>query len=156
VAPAAGELAFIERASSAQPPDPDDAQAWFERGAALEVRDPATARAAYRQALALNPGHADSYLNLGAMLSDAGQHAEMAALCEAGVAHCPASALLHYNRAVALDHLERLPEAVTSYEHSLALDPKLADAHYNLGRLREQLGDARGALRHFAAYRRLM
>ena len=69
--------------------------------------------------------------------------------------HCPGSALLHFNRAVALDHLERLAEAAASYERSLALDPTLADAHYNLGRLREQLGDKRGALRHFSAYRRL-
>ena len=69
--------------------------------------------------------------------------------------HCPASALAHFNRGVALDHLERLDEAARSYERSLALDPSLADAHYNLGRLREQLGDKRGALRHFNAYRRL-
>jgi tetratricopeptide (TPR) repeat protein len=71
------------------------------------------------------------------------------------VVHCPDSALVHFNQGVALDHLERLPEAVASYERSLALDPALADAHYNLGRLREQLGDKRGALRHFSAYRRL-
>jgi hypothetical protein len=37
----------------------------------------------------------------------------------------------------------------------LEVDPKLADAHFNLGRLREHLGDARGALRHFSTYRRL-
>ena len=44
---------------------------------------------------------------------------------------------------------------MASYEQSLVLDPTLADAHYNLGRLREQQGDPRGALRHFSAYRRL-
>jgi tetratricopeptide (TPR) repeat protein len=146
VAPAAGEVAFIERAAPAQ--------AWFERGCALESRDPHSAEAAYRQALALEPTRADIYLNLSAMLAEGGRYVEMAALCDAAVARCPGSALLHYNRGVALDHLERLPEAVASYEKGLALDPKLADAHYNLGRLCEQMGDARGALRHFAAYRR--
>jgi tetratricopeptide (TPR) repeat protein len=94
-------------------------------------------------------------LNLGAMLADAGRFGELAALSDDAVLHNPGSALLHFNRAVALDHLERLPEAAASYERSLALDPTLADAHYNLGRLREQLGDKRGALRHFSAYRRL-
>jgi tetratricopeptide (TPR) repeat protein len=64
-------------------------------------------------------------------------------------------ALIHFNLGVALDHLERLREAQASYGRSLELDPTLADAHYNLGRLREQLGDKRGALRHFSAYRRL-
>ena len=68
---------------------------------------------------------------------------------------CPHAPLIHFNQGVALDHLERLAQAAASYERSLLLDPTLADAHYNLGRLREQLGDQRGALRHFSAYRRL-
>jgi tetratricopeptide (TPR) repeat protein len=96
-----------------------------------------------------------AYLNLGAMWAEAGRFAELAALSEQAAVHCPDNALIHFNRGVALDHLERLPEALASYEHSLRLDPTLADAHYNLGRLREQLGDARGALRNFSAYRRL-
>ncbi|MFO1214669.1 MAG: tetratricopeptide repeat protein [Burkholderiaceae bacterium] len=122
---------------------------------ALEASDPAAAEAAYRQALELQPDHEAAYLNLGALLSEAGRYTELAALSDAAVQHCPASALAHFNRGVALDHLERLDEAARSYERSLALDPSLADAHYNLGRLREQLGDKRGALRHFNAYRRL-
>lgn len=152
VAPAAGSVAFLERgASCATSPG----AAWFERGLALEASDAAGAEAAYRQALALAPDLVDAYLNLGAMWSEAGRFAELAALSEQAVARCPDSALVHFNRGVALDHLERLPAAVASYERSLALDPGLADAHYNLGRLREQLGDERGALRHFSAYRRL-
>jgi tetratricopeptide (TPR) repeat protein len=153
VAPVAGSVAFLARESS--PPAPPGAPAWFERGLALEATDPAAAEAAYRQALALAPDFEAAWLNLGAMLSDAGRFAELAALSDDAVLHCPGSALVHFNRAVALDHLERLSEAAASYERSLALDPTLADAHYNLGRLREQLGDKRGALRHFSAYRRL-
>ena len=150
VAPLAGSVAILAR-DAATPGAP----AWFERGLALEATDPAAAEAAYRQALALAPDLEAAYLNLGAMFSDAGRFAELSALSDDAVRHCPASALIHFNRGVALDHLEHLPEAVASYEHSLTLDPTLADAHYNLGRLREQLGDKRGALRHFSAYRRL-
>jgi tetratricopeptide (TPR) repeat protein len=146
-APVAGSVAFLERG--------DDAQAWFDRGVAAERGAPAVAETAYLKALALAPGFEAAALNLGAMWADAGRHAELLALCDRALAHAPASALLHFNRAVALDHLERAPAAMASYEHSLVLDPTLADAHYNLGRLREQLGDARGALRHFSAYRRL-
>lgn len=152
VAPLAGSVAFLAREPSAQVLG---AAAWFERGAALEATDPAAAEQAYREALARAPDHADAYLNLGAMWCEAGRFDELARLSEQAVQHCAGSALIHFNRAVALDHLERLPEAVASYETSLALDPSLADAHYNLGRLREQLGDKRGALRHFSAYRRL-
>jgi len=153
VAPLAGSVAFLARDTS--PPAPPGAPAWCERGRALEATDAAAAEAAYRQALVLAPDLEEAWLNLGAMFSDAGRFAELAELSEQAVAHCPDSALIHFNRGVALDHLERLPQATASYEHSLALDPTLADAHYNLGRLREQLGDKRGALRHFSAYRRL-
>ena len=153
VAPVAGSVAFLERDPSL--PAGPDASAWFERGAALEATDPAGAEVAYRRALVLAPGLTDAYLNLGAMWSAAGRFTALAELSEQAVAQCPDSPLIHFNRGVALDHLERLPEAVASYEASLALDPTLADAHYNLGRLREQLGDKRGALRHFSAYRRL-
>jgi tetratricopeptide (TPR) repeat protein len=154
VAPVAGSVAFLERNASS--PVSPDAAAWFERGTALEATDPAGAEAAYRQALLLAPDLADAYLNLGAMWSEAGRFADLAELSDQAVAHCPDSALVHFNRGVAFDHLERLPAAVASYEASLAIDPLLADAHYNLGRLREQLGDKRGALRHFSAYRRLI
>jgi tetratricopeptide (TPR) repeat protein len=151
VAPVAGSVAFLERASPASPSAP----AWFERAVALESTDAAAAEAAYLQALALERDFEGAYLNLGAMLSAAGRFDELVALSDKAAAHCPASSLIHFNRGVALDHLERLPEAMASYERSLALDTTLADAHYNLGRLQEQIGDQRGALRHFSAYKRL-
>jgi tetratricopeptide (TPR) repeat protein len=153
VAPVAGSVTFLEHE-----PEVADAQAaarHFERGVALEGSDPAAAEAAYRQAIALAPDREAAYLNLGALLGDAGRYAELAALSDEALARCAPSALLHFNRGVALDHLERVPEAIASYEASLMLDPGLADAHYNLGRLREQTGDPRGALQHFSAYRRL-
>jgi tetratricopeptide (TPR) repeat protein len=153
VTPLARSVAFLARDTS--PPAPPGAPAWFERAMAFEDTDPAAAEAAYRKALALAPDLEEAYLNLGALLSEASRFEELAALCDDAVAHCPASALAHFNRGVALDHLERLPEAMASYEQSLTLDCTLADAHYNLARLHEQLGDKRGALRHFSAYRRL-
>ena len=153
VAPLGGSVAILARDTS--PPAAPGARAWFERGAALEATDSAAAEAAYRRALSLAPDMESAYLNLGAMLSDAGRFEDLKALSDDAVKHCTASALIHFNRGVAFDHLECLPEATASYERSLELDPTLADAHYNLGRLREQMGDQRGALRHFSAYRRL-
>ncbi len=147
VAPVAGSVAFLERDTGAP--------SWFERAVALESTDAVAAEAAYRQAIARAPDLEAAYLNLGALLSEVGRFAELAVLSDEALAFCPASSLIHFNRGVALDHLERLPEAMSSYEKSLALDPTLADAHYNLGRLQEQLGDQRGALRHFSAYKRL-
>ncbi|MEO8527064.1 MAG: tetratricopeptide repeat protein, partial [Caldimonas sp.] len=67
----------------------------------------------------------------------------------------PDEALLHFNRAVALEDKGRPADALAGYNTSLQLDPDLADAHYNAARLHEQLGDAKKALRHLSAYRRL-
>jgi tetratricopeptide (TPR) repeat protein len=89
------------------------------------------------------------------MFDDAGRHGDLLLLSDAALKHCPDSALLHYNRAIALDHQGRLDDAAASYERSLALDPKLSDAHFNLAKLYQQAGDERGALRHYSAYRRL-
>ncbi len=154
VAPAGGSVAILSRQAAPPAPAPD-ARTVYETALALETADPAAAEAAYLEAVALDPQLEDAWLNLGAMWSAAGRHADLVRLSDTALAHCPRSALLHFNRAVALDHLERVDEAASAYERSLALDPSLADAHFNLARLREQAGDTRAALRHYNAYRRL-
>ena len=156
----ATSVAFLdhsaERRSGGPAADPGiDAQTWFARAEALEETDPRGAERAYKEALAHRADFTDAYLNLGAMLSEAGRADEAVALYEHALALCPPSALIHYNHAVALEDGQRPLDAIASYERSLALDPTLADAHYNIGRLQELLGDARSALRHFSAYRRL-
>jgi len=133
----------------------NDAQSLFERAQSLEDSDPAAAEATYLQALALDPTLEEAYLNLGVLWSEAGRFSELVRLSDAGLQHCPSSALLHFNRGVALDHLELLDEAAASYERSLELDPTLADAHFNLAQLHQEAGDEQGALRHYSAYRRL-
>jgi tetratricopeptide (TPR) repeat protein len=156
VAPAHGanSVAFLEHRPAELAPR-DDADSWFARAEALEASDPGGAERAYQEALARRPEFTDAYLNLGAMWCEGGRSDEAVELYEHALALCPPSALVFYNRAVALEDLQRAREAIASYERALDLDPALADAHYNIGRLQEVLGDARGALRHFSAYRRL-
>ncbi|MDB5857522.1 MAG: hypothetical protein JWQ76_1211 [Ramlibacter sp.] len=154
VAQVAGSVTLLERAPPQQAPE-TDARTLFEHALSLEATDPAAAEVAYLQALALAPDLVDAYLNLGAMWAEAGRFVELLRLSDAALQHCAGSALLHFNHAVALDQLQRLEEAAAAYERSLALDPKLADAHYNLAELHKEAGDERGALRHFSAYRRL-
>ncbi|MEO6897886.1 MAG: tetratricopeptide repeat protein [Caldimonas sp.] len=144
-----------ERARPFAAPLRDDATAVFSRGEALEASDPAAAEAAYRKVLALDPDHADAYLNLGALLCEGRRCREAVALYDQALQRHPGEALLHFNRAIALEDEGRTAEALGGYHEALRLAPDLADAHYNAARLHEQLGDARQAVRHFSAYRRL-
>ena len=79
---------------------------------------------------------------------------EAVALYEEALDHCEPTALMHFNRATALEDVGRPHQAVAAYERALALDRSLADAHFNLGVLLEKLGDHPGSLRHLNAYRR--
>lgn len=150
----AGSVTILERVPLQQAQE-TDSSVLFDRALALEATDLAAAEVAYLQALALAPDLEDAYLNLGAIWAASGRYAELVRLSDAALKQCADSALLHFNRAVALDHMERLDEAAASYERSLALDPNLADAHFNLAELHKEAGDERGALRHYSAYRRL-
>ena len=154
VAPVAGSVTILEHSTSQQDPQAE-ARTLVDSALALEATDPAAAEVAYLQALALAPGLEDASLNLGVLWAEAGRHCELLRLSDAALEHCPGSALLHFNRAVALDQLQRPDAAAASYERSLALDPTLADAHFNLAQLHREAGDERGALRHYSAYRRL-
>lgn len=134
----------------------EDAEAVFARGARRDADgDRRGAERDYRRALALDPGLADAWLNLGALLCEQGQCTDAVALFDEAVERHPGAALLHFNRAIALEDLGRDGDALASYQRCLALEPALADAHFNAARLHEKLGDARSALRHWSAYRRL-
>ena len=57
---------------------------------------------------------------------------------------------------VLLDDTGRKDEALRTYENALCADPALADCHYNLALLCEELSRPRDAIRHMAEYRRLV
>lgn len=156
LAPApSGNVAFLQRTPARATPPPADAAAWFSRGEALEASDRRAAEAAYRRVLAIDPTHADAYLNLGALLCEGHRFDEAVALYDEALQRKPHEALLHFNRAIALEDRGDAAAALASYHACLRLAPELADAHYNAARLHQQLGDARQAVRHFNAYRRL-
>jgi tetratricopeptide (TPR) repeat protein len=50
----------------------------------------------------------------------------------------------------------RKPEASEAYETALKRDPGLADCHYNLALLYEELRRPKEAIRHMSQYRRLI
>jgi tetratricopeptide (TPR) repeat protein len=155
LAPAGASVTFLQRTPARATPPSADAAAWFTCAEALEASDRRGAEAAYRRVLAIDPGHADAYLNLGALLCESRRCDEAVALYDEALKRKPHEALLHFNRAIALEDQGQAAAALASYHACLRLSPELADAHYNAARLHQQLGDARQAVRHFNAYRRL-
>lgn len=145
----------------------------YEAGLALEATDPARAVAAYERALAGRPELADAFNNLGRLIHDrydrspadpaaagllaqAESHYRLALCCDGEVA------LYWFNLGVSVEDQGRTSEAMGCYERAIALDPALADAHFNLARLLEVVGRAsadelvlRRAVRHLVRYRDL-
>lgn len=150
----AGAVTFITRPTpQAMPAAPAEAE--LAHAEALEHSDPAAAEAAYRQVIRHAPDRIDAYLNLGALLYEAGRLDGALSVYDQGLAKAPGEARLHYNRALALEDLGRANDALAAYEACIALADDFADAHFNAARLYEQLGRNQLALRHFSAYRRL-
>lgn len=138
-------------AAAAHEPDADE---WFARGLELELVAAGEARAAYEQALELEPGHADAHVNLGRLLHEAGRLAEAEIHYRAALAAGP-HATAAYNLGIVLEDRKKPAAAADAYRLALIADARFADAHYNLGCLCEQLGDQQGALRHLNSYRKL-
>jgi len=153
VAVVQGKVAFLPtRPATVLADDPGDL---LNRGIRLESTDPVQAEAAYRQALALAPDYVDAYLNLGVLLCELQRVDEAVELYDTASASGAVSALLHFNRAIALEDLGRMSAAIGSYQQCLSIDPNNGDAHFNIGRIHELQGDMQAALRSFNQYRRL-
>ncbi len=129
---------------------------WYDSGLDLEAAAPDQAVAAYRQALELDPVHSDAHLNLGRLLHEDGRVDEAESHYREAADADPESARAFYNLGVALEDQGLRPGAVEAYETALRLDGELAVAHFNLSRLFEADGQGRDALRHLAAYKRLI
>jgi tetratricopeptide (TPR) repeat protein len=123
----------------------------YEQAYDMEELDPAEAIIAYLHCLAFDRGHVEARLNCGRLLHLSGRLSEAERL----YAEAPAqTALLLFNRGVLLEDLGRESEAMQSYLDALQIDPRLADAHFNLARLHERAGNRRETFRHLLAFKR--
>ena len=157
VAPIKGDVAFLDSIPRNLKSREQQADEWFALGEQLTSTDVVGAEQAYRKVLELAPSpHYSAYTNLGVLLCEAGTRCEEAlSVFDQALEHFPNDALLHFNRAVALEELKHYDAAATAYERCIELDPTHADAHFNLARLSEIRGDKQGLVRHLSAYRRL-
>lgn len=166
--PESGQLRFVfgvrELAEQVQPlneramadAEGDSAAEWQELGEELETHAPTQARRAFEKVLQLEPGHAAALGSLGRLLHEEGNldgavvHYRRA--LEASGGDDPIAA---YNLGLALEELGRDRAAADAYNAALTIDSAFPDAHANLSRVYERLGDRLSALRHLKSYRTL-
>ena len=160
---ASGALRDIEPAIAAASEKTDailantaSADASYIEATTLEANDSEAAIRAYQRAIEADPKRMDARINLGRLQHESGHLGAAVDTYLAALRVCGADALLLFNLAVLLDDVERKPEAVRAYEAALKLDPELADGHYNLALLYEDLGQPKLAIRHMSQYRRLV
>jgi uncharacterized protein (TIGR02466 family) len=103
----------------------------------------------YRQALTLQPTHAELQLNVGMLLSGIGRHAEAAESYARALAIKPSLTMAHYNHGTALQALGRWDDAADAYRRAVAARPDHAASHGNLGAVLQAKGDLGAAVESY-------
>jgi len=98
------------------------------------------ARAHYEAVLAFQPHNADVLHLLGLLAGQTGDHEAAADLIGRAISIRSDNAGFHYNRALALQQLNRFPEALACYDAALALRPDHVEALNNRGVALKKLG----------------
>jgi protein O-GlcNAc transferase len=112
---------------------PGMADIWFNLANALaSTGKPGETEACYRNAIALKPDFADVLANYGRWLMAQGRWAEAAVRLDGALRLAPMNGGAWNNLGIVSQELGRT-EAEACYRTALAIDPRLADAHYNLG-----------------------
>jgi protein O-GlcNAc transferase len=133
--------------------NPDAATYWCDLGEACRTQERyEEAIAAYRRALALEPGFAEAHNNLGVTLVTLGEDALAIRELQAAIAARSEYAEAHNNLGVLRERLGQFDAALQSYETAVRLRPDFADALANYAQLLRTRPDLmEGSLRRLAA-----
>ena len=135
-------------------PPTEAAEVWFARASAWDG-DPErweSAVAAYERVLAIEPGYAAAWNNLGLLQHRMG-HYERARECYRAALEadqtCPQAA---FNLGSLHEDLGDFTAAVQWYRRALEMDPDYADAHFNLAGVLGKVGRGDSAVLHWRRY----
>jgi tetratricopeptide (TPR) repeat protein len=107
------------------------------------------AEAAYRQALALAPDHANAHYNLALTLKAQGRLDEAAQAYRHTLRVRPDNAKAHNNLGVILEAIGQDDEAAGHYARAVAIQPGHANAHYNLANILRRREAFPQAIHHY-------
>ena len=123
------------------------AQQWFERGFA--ATSPEEEIRFYTEAICLNPGYANAFMNRGAARYDKGDLEGALRDYEEAIRLTPDYAKAYFNRGIARRAKGDLDGALRDYEEAIRLTPDYAKAFNNRGNARMAKGDLEGALQDY-------
>ncbi len=150
----AGTVAPLARqaAENARESDQLSSDDWFDLGVDLEAVSPEDAPAAYVRALELDPDHSDAHVNLGRLMQEAGEYEPAEQHYQQALEVEPDNVLAAFNLGTLLEDMGRINDAIEAYKKAASF----ADAHYNLSRLYELLGQHNEALKHLKTYKGML
>lgn len=122
------------------------AKEWFERGFFLTaVEDFEGAAIDYGRGLALDPGFAPGFYNLGYAYNMLGRHRQAVAEYDRALALDPDDYQTHFNRALSHYYLGEHRPAVEGYGRAIAINPGDPQAYYNRALSYIELGERQKA-----------
>ncbi len=91
------------------------------------------AKAAYTNAIRINPDSVAAYVNPGNLLNSEGHVQEAIAQYSEAIRINPQDSISHFNLGNAYRSLDRLDQALEQYQEALRLNPEIPDAHLQVG-----------------------
>src|SRR5207249_8287676 len=107
-----------------------------------------------RRVLEINPQNFDAHICLALAFLAADRREDAGRICDAALVLRPQAETSLNELAILLMRLVRLPQALGTLDHALALRPAFVPALINRGQVLELLGRYDGALASFAAAQR--
>ncbi len=134
-----------------------EAEAWFQRGLALEeagapVQD---AVMAYRRAIEANPRASGALVNLGTIAFRMRKMKDAEAFYRRALESDPGYALAHFNVGNLFDEQGNHSEARKHYLEAIRLNPRYADTYFNLALLCERNNEILQAIGYWNSYLKL-
>ena len=135
-------------------PPADAAEAWFARASEWDA-DPSrweSAVEAYERVVAIDPGYAAAWNNLGLLEHRMGHYERARQRYQRALAADDGCCQAAFNLGSLHEDLGDLPGSITWYRRALELEPDYADAHFNLAGVLAKTGRPDAAALHWRRY----